>query len=153
MLSNRPRKDGTSHSFQSFASDDVENVNQRHRSLTLELMRTLKEKHDWSKVWHPSESGIRRLDQKIEILERQLIVNKATLRVSEGAIVPRRQAFFYGVGRNSYWLGFPHWLPVLLTGALAIALGIRHAYRFSLRSLLLATTLVAVVLGLVAAMR
>ena len=153
MLSNLRRRDGIDHSFRSFPSDEVENVNQRHRSLKLELVRTFQEKAEWSKVWHPSESVVRHLDQRIETLERQLIANQATLRVSEGAIVSSKQSFFHRIGRNSLWLGFPHWLPILVTGAFAAVLGVRKPYRFSLRTLLLATTLVAVVLGLVVAMK
>jgi hypothetical protein len=39
----------------------------------------------------------------------------------------------------------PHWLPILLSAALVAAPWLR--WRFSLRTLLIATTLVAVVLG------
>jgi hypothetical protein len=41
----------------------------------------------------------------------------------------------------------PLWLPTLVTGMLAAALGIRRPYRFSLRSLLLAMTFVSILLG------
>jgi hypothetical protein len=47
----------------------------------------------------------------------------------------------------------PHWLPVLLTAVSAAALGIRRPYRFSLRTLLIATTLVAVGMGIIVAAR
>lgn len=43
------------------------------------------------------------------------------------------------------------WIPVLTTGLLAALLGIRRPYRFSLRTLLIAMTLIAVLLGLVVA--
>jgi hypothetical protein len=45
----------------------------------------------------------------------------------------------------------PHWLLILLSGAFASVLGIRRpvSFRFSLRTLLIATTLTAVALGLV----
>jgi hypothetical protein len=48
----------------------------------------------------------------------------------------------------------PYWLLVILTGTFAAAIGNRRPYRlnFSLRTLLIATTLIAVVLGLVAYM-
>jgi hypothetical protein len=49
---------------------------------------------------------------------------------------------------GSYVL-FSHWLPVLVLAAFAGALRIRTPYRFSLRTLLIATTLVAVGLGLI----
>jgi hypothetical protein len=43
----------------------------------------------------------------------------------------------------------PHWIPVLLTAVFAAAPWVQRSKRFSLRTLLIATTLVAVVLGLV----
>ena len=43
----------------------------------------------------------------------------------------------------------PYWFPVLLTGVLAAALGIRRPIRFSLRTLLIATTIIATWLGLI----
>jgi hypothetical protein len=50
-------------------------------------------------------------------------------------------------------LDVPFWFIVLISLALAAAPWLRTRWRFSLRTLLLATTLVAVVLGLVVAMR
>jgi hypothetical protein len=47
----------------------------------------------------------------------------------------------------------PYWVVVCIAATLTIALGIPWSNRYSLRTLLLATTLVAVVLGLVVAMR
>jgi hypothetical protein len=44
----------------------------------------------------------------------------------------------------------PHWFPVLIFAALTAAPWLRGSRKFSLRTLLIATTLVAVVLGLVA---
>jgi hypothetical protein len=47
---------------------------------------------------------------------------------------------------------FPFWLPVFLLTSAAVAPWIRHlSWRFSLRTLLIATTLVAVMLGLIVA--
>jgi hypothetical protein len=43
----------------------------------------------------------------------------------------------------------PYWFPVLISSALAAVPWIRWSKRFSLRTLLIATTLVAVVLGLI----
>jgi hypothetical protein len=43
----------------------------------------------------------------------------------------------------------PHWFPVLLSAAFAAAPWFRRTWKFSLRTLLIATTLVAVVLGLI----
>jgi len=47
-----------------------------------------------------------------------------------------------------YGVAVPHWFPVLVLAALAAAPWIRWSRRFSLRTLLIATTLVAVVLGI-----
>src|SRR5688500_17634292 len=44
----------------------------------------------------------------------------------------------------------PYWFPVIVTGLLAVALIIRRPKRFSLRTLLIATTLVAVAMGIFA---
>jgi hypothetical protein len=52
---------------------------------------------------------------------------------------------------SPYWfLAFPHWVPILFTGMVAVLPWIRWSNRFSLRALLIATTLVAVGLGLIA---
>jgi hypothetical protein len=47
----------------------------------------------------------------------------------------------------------PHWFPALISGFMAIFVGTRPRLRFSLRTLLIATTLVAVVLGLIVWLR
>ncbi len=55
---------------------------------------------------------------------------------------------FFGPG--SVWiLDVPYWLVVLPTGVLAAVPWMRWSYRFSLRTMLIGTTLVAAVLGLV----
>lgn len=46
---------------------------------------------------------------------------------------------------------FPYWFPVLLTSSLAAVLGIRRPYRFSLRTLLIAVTVIAAWLGFIVA--
>ena len=46
-------------------------------------------------------------------------------------------------------LSVPHWFPVLLTGMLAAALGIRRPFQYSLRTLLIAMTITAAWLGLI----
>jgi hypothetical protein len=45
---------------------------------------------------------------------------------------------------------FPHWAPAIAFASLAAALGFRTPYQFSLRTLLILTTIVAAILGLVA---
>jgi hypothetical protein len=67
----------------------------------------------------------------------------------EGPIVPEHVFF---VGREGAAVGVfvPHWFSVSLSATLAVLLWIHKLKRrFSLRTLLIATTLVAVVLGLV----
>jgi hypothetical protein len=55
---------------------------------------------------------------------------------------------------GSTGLTMPYWFPVLMTAALVVLpWAKRISWRFSLRTLLIATTLVAVVLGLIAATR
>ena len=55
---------------------------------------------------------------------------------------------FYDYGRSS--LQMPYWMAVILTAATGMAVWIpQWRWRFSLRTLLIATTLVAVVLGLI----
>ncbi len=58
--------------------------------------------------------------------------------------------FFRGAAFAS--VSIPHWCLLLASVGLAATSWPRKSYRFSLRSLLIATTLVAIVLGLVAAL-
>jgi hypothetical protein len=58
--------------------------------------------------------------------------------------------FAYYDDRSITALVAPHWLPAFLCSALAVIPWISRSWRFSLRTLLIATTLVAVGLGLVA---
>jgi hypothetical protein len=51
-------------------------------------------------------------------------------------------------GSTSYELGVPYWLPVILACAFAATAWLPWANRFSVRTLLIATTFVAGVLGL-----
>jgi hypothetical protein len=67
-----------------------------------------------------------------------------------------RQRVYWGFGRLSYPIGpgggvfVPHWFPVLISAALAAISWLPWwSRRFSLRTLLIATTLVAVGLGVV----
>jgi hypothetical protein len=55
----------------------------------------------------------------------------------------------FGFGREHEGFFVPHWLLILISATFAVLPWIRQLqYRFSLRTLLMATTLVAVVLGL-----
>ena len=64
-----------------------------------------------------------------------------------------RPSWQYSTDRYGQHVLFPHWAPALVFGALAAAFGIRGPYRFSIRTLLVVTTLVAGVLGIVVASR
>jgi hypothetical protein len=55
--------------------------------------------------------------------------------------------FYFNAGNSKLRTSFPHWFPPVLVLALATAPWLR--WRFSLRTLLIATTVVAVVLGLI----
>jgi len=74
---------------------------------------------------------------------------------STGELLPERTrrgksfVFVRGPYEDDLEVDFPHWCPVLLVGALAAFPSIGWSKRFSLRILLIATTLVAVVLGLI----
>jgi hypothetical protein len=62
--------------------------------------------------------------------------------------IPR--AWGFSSGNNGTSLRFPHRLPIAVFSVLAAAPWIRELrWRFSLRTLLIATTLIAVVLGLI----
>jgi hypothetical protein len=52
---------------------------------------------------------------------------------------------------NDIRIIFPHWLPIALSLALAVAPWLKESWRFSLRTLLIAVTLLAVLLGAVIA--
>jgi hypothetical protein len=92
-------------------------------------------------------------------------IQESVLRMGTlaGSSTPNSDLRVTGNNGESAWNGFqasvypngvfrgsvPHWAPALAFGALAAALGIRAPHRFSLRTLLFVTTLVAVVLGAV----
>jgi hypothetical protein len=64
--------------------------------------------------------------------------------------VPNRWGFGTRRLASGRAIASPHWCPVLISGAIAVACGIRRWWRFSLRTLLVAMTVVATVLGMVA---
>jgi len=63
--------------------------------------------------------------------------------------VPRQ--FFQLAGFAS--ASIPHWLPALASGILAVLFAASRRFQFRLRTLIIATTLVAIVLGLAVASR
>jgi hypothetical protein len=58
--------------------------------------------------------------------------------------------FVMYVRRTGSFLMLPYWFLVLVSGSLAIVLRLRWPWRFTLRSLFIATTFLAVVLGMIA---
>jgi hypothetical protein len=65
---------------------------------------------------------------------------------------PRTWSF--NSSRDGFRFSFPHRLPIAISGVLAVAPWMRQLrWRFSLRTLLIATTLIAVVLGLIVWLR
>ncbi len=61
--------------------------------------------------------------------------------------------FSYQSSSSGAILGVPFWFLVLLSGACAALIGVRWRLRFSLRTMLIATTLAAIALGIVTAMK
>jgi hypothetical protein len=64
---------------------------------------------------------------------------------------PPNKGLIWDDGHGNVWV--PHWFPVLLTAALASIPWIRWSWKYSLRTLLIATTLIAVGLGLAVGFR
>jgi hypothetical protein len=57
---------------------------------------------------------------------------------------------FWGFGRTAGMVAAPYWFPVAIVATIAVLPWMRELkWRFSLRTLLIATTLVALVLGLI----
>ncbi len=59
-----------------------------------------------------------------------------------------RFELFWSYGKDYRVIRVPYWFLVTLTGAVAVVVFSRTDLQFSLRTLLIATTLLAVVLGL-----
>ena len=66
-----------------------------------------------------------------------------------GTAMVRGQSWGFNSSPQTDYLAIPYWFPVLLSTALGALSWLR--FRFTLRTLLIATTLVAVVLGLIVA--
>lgn len=56
----------------------------------------------------------------------------------------------WALSPDSTLVFFPHWVPILITASLAVVPWIKWSRRFRLRTLLIAVTLIAVLLGLIA---
>jgi hypothetical protein len=72
------------------------------------------------------------------------------LTVPNGTTIQLRRVFLLSTSGTRTFLWMPYWLPMLLAVLMASIPWLAHARRFGLRTLLIATTLVAVGLGLIA---
>jgi hypothetical protein len=84
-----------------------------------------------------------------EVKERWNFVNEALPEVMPPSALPRR-AFAWQ--KHAQWSAVfvPYWCPVFLTAGIAAAPWVRWSRGFSVRAFLIAATLFAVVLGLIA---
>ena len=72
-----------------------------------------------------------------------------TLLGPNGSLPKTVFGFGIGPGPMGQWLVVPHWFFATLAAGLAALPWFQQKWKFSLRTLLIATTLVAVVLGLI----
>jgi hypothetical protein len=86
---------------------------------------------------------------------RTYVIGKSYLNVAAGDAADWRKEGVLGFAYydDSFVTAFiaPHWLPAVFFAALAVIPWISSSWRFSLRTLLIATTLVAVGLGVLVA--
>ena len=67
-----------------------------------------------------------------------------------GAWKPRLEFVAFNTPPGGFLVGVPHWFLVLTSGSLAMVFRLQWPPRFTLRSLFIATTFLAVVLGMIA---
>ena len=72
---------------------------------------------------------------------------------AEGSSLYALVQFGFAMALHGFSLVVPYWLLVLVFGILAAVIWYKQTWRFSLRTLLIATTVVAVALGLIVALR
>ena len=65
----------------------------------------------------------------------------------------KARKWLFDVHPTGTWVSCPYWFAALLLGLLAVGPWIRSFRQFSLRTLLIAMTLIAIVMGLVVTMR
>jgi hypothetical protein len=70
---------------------------------------------------------------------------------SDGAGILGSDSWFYADEPESVWVVFPDWFPIILFTAFATLPWIHGVHRFSLRTLLIAVTLLALTLGTIIA--
>ena len=89
----------------------------------------------------------------IALIDPRTALNKSYLNVAADDAADWRMGGAFGFAHydGGSWkaLVAPHWFPALLSVVLATIPWFSRSFRFSLRTLLIATTLVAVVLGLI----
>jgi hypothetical protein len=79
--------------------------------------------------------------QSAESLESAIVYWKSETALGLGFLFNARAA-------NGFGMSFPHWFLAATSIALAAVLAFKRSWRFSIRSILIATTLLAVALGL-----
>jgi hypothetical protein len=90
-------------------------------------------------------------DYRAQVKQNMLGVWPATDKSQPGAT--SYFGFSFRKAHNAVALLIPYWCVILISGAAAAILATRKHLRFSLRTMLIATTLVAVTLGMVAAVK
>jgi len=87
-------------------------------------------------------------NQSIKVLSKSELAE--VFSTHTGSLAPDYSGFQFRFRSGADWkFSVPYWLLALVSGMLATVLGLRINYRFSLRTLLIATTLLAVMLGVV----
>jgi hypothetical protein len=75
-------------------------------------------------------------------------------RLTDMPITPKlateldNRSVFYFDASLGWFIGYPHWLVIVVATSISLAAGLRIPNQFSLRTMLIATTLVAVALAL-----
>jgi hypothetical protein len=77
-------------------------------------------------------------------------INQSSYPNVTGRRLPSKPRFRWNTTPTISYVGAPYWFLTIVAASLAAILWIRPSKRFSLRTLLIATTLVAVALGLIA---
>jgi hypothetical protein len=85
--------------------------------------------------------------------KRSIPLTLFSLKTPGNSLPVDMQGFYFKIGNDFLSAGAPYWFHLIVTSLLAIAPWlplIRIPRRFSLRTMLIATTLIAVMLGLIA---
>jgi hypothetical protein len=103
----------------------------------------------WMLELHSDRGAVRLVSRPLSLDSRP--VTRWKYRATGVEPSPLRFTFGFRKVSNRSYLMLPYWMLVLTLGVLSFVAIPRHSYsnRFSLRTLFIATTLVAIVLGLV----